>query len=568
MADTARTGGRLAELAKRLAAEASQTDAARREPTFIDSRPEQGQAALAPSASSTPREEPAPHAVVPAQERGVAIEQAAPAGTVQTTTAPAQLQEHPRLGNELLSGLSAAARVLRQPRAAIGLAGAAVALALFAVPHVDDDVIPARAQTQTVALAIKEHLTPPAVNLLETRNERNDPEARIVRILMQVSAGDLDGAMTAVDTLLADTPNFRLAHLVKGDLLMARAHPLSSFGAIADARQRKPRSPKGEFLLARADAAMTLESLPSVTSPAVHDLEEEARARLRRYTDELEQARQMPRYLMQLAPHQAHAVVVDTKRSRLLLYANAEGTPKLIRDYYITIGKNGPIKNREGDQRTPVGVYEITDDLAPGRLTDFYGSGAFPINYPNAWDQRAKRSGSGIWLHGVPSDTYSRPPRASNGCVVLANSDLDALRPYLRPGVTPVVIAEDLEWANPEDLAQARAELQSAVEQWRRDWESRDLESYARHYHQTFRGEGRSLDGWLAQRRSSNASKSWVTVRLDNVSILGYPGNEQLAVVSFEQDYRSNNFEIAARKRQYWLREEGLWRIVYEGLDS
>jgi len=37
----------------------------------------------------------------------------------------------------------------------------------------------------------------------------------------------------------------------------------------------------------------------------------------------------------------------------------------------ISIGKNGMGKQREGDGRTPVGVYQITSFLADERLDDF-----------------------------------------------------------------------------------------------------------------------------------------------------------------------------------------------------
>ena len=30
------------------------------------------------------------------------------------------------------------------------------------------------------------------------------------------------------------------------------------------------------------------------------------------------------------------------------------------------------------------------------------GDGAFPLNYPNEWDRRLNKTGSGIWLHGTP----------------------------------------------------------------------------------------------------------------------------------------------------------------------
>lgn len=44
------------------------------------------------------------------------------------------------------------------------------------------------------------------------------------------------------------------------------------------------------------------------------------------------------------------------------------------------------------------------------------------------------RNGYGIWLHGTPSDTFSRPPRTSDGCVVLANTDLDEIARRLQVG--------------------------------------------------------------------------------------------------------------------------------------
>src|SRR6267378_925842 len=122
--------------------------------------------------------------------------------------------------------------------------------------------------------------------------------------------------------------------------------------------------------------------------------------------------------------------------------APAGGKPRFVADYYVSSGKNGPLKVREGDEKTPIGVYHVTASLPREELSDFYGSGAFPINYPNEWYRIQGRNGHGIWLHGTPSNTYSRPPRSSNGCVVLANSDLDALAGKLQIGVTPVIISE------------------------------------------------------------------------------------------------------------------------------
>ena len=42
------------------------------------------------------------------------------------------------------------------------------------------------------------------------------------------------------------------------------------------------------------------------------------------------------------------------------------------------------------------------------------------------------------------------------------------------------------------------------------------------------------------------------------------PGNQSLIAVTFDQDYRSNNLTQQTRKRQYWVMENGRWKIAYE----
>ena len=212
-------------------------------------------------------------------------------------------------------------------------------------------------------------------------------------------------------------------------------------------------------------------------------------------------------------------------------------------------------------QKTPIGVYHVTANLPRQKLTDFYGSGAFPINYPNAWDRRLGRNGHGIWLHGTPSDTYSRPPRASDGCIVLSNADLEVVGRTVQIGLTPVIIADEIEWMEPGAFDQERGGLAAAFEAWRADWESRDSAKYLSHYAARFRSEDQDLAAWSAHKRKVNAGKEWIKVGVSRVSMLQYP-RENFVVVSFDQDYKSNNLSNAMRKRQYWIREDGRWRIL------
>jgi murein L,D-transpeptidase YafK len=273
----------------------------------------------------------------------------------------------------------------------------------------------------------------------------------------------------------------------------------------------------------------------------------------------------VPRYLLQLPPDQKTAVVVDAKRSRLYVYENVDGRPRFLADYYITQGKLGADKWREGDQKTPIGVYHITGRLSRRGLADYYGAGALPINYPNEWDRLNGRTGHGIWLHGTPSDTYSRPPRASDGCVVLANQDWRSLEHTVQIGSTPVIISENIEWLKFDDWNAERTNLQRAIEGWRTDWESRDVTRYLSHYSKRFSSDSEALRQWSERKRQVNAGKEWIAVSLRNTSMLRYPGPDEMVVVTFDQSYRSNNMSTSLKKRQYWVREDGAWKILYEG---
>jgi murein L,D-transpeptidase YafK len=362
------------------------------------------------------------------------------------------------------------------------------------------------------------------------------PEDRLSGVFASIEANRLDEALKRVDELIRDYPNFRLAHLVRGDLLLARSRPLLTFGNV----------------------------VKTVPQEKIDGLRAEALARLRAHRQRPAEDH-LPRQVLQLHSGQKHVFLVDSRRSRLYVFANDEGKPRLIADFYVTLGKNGIEKTREGDQKTPVGVYHVTANLPRRKLTDFYGAGAFPINYPNEWDKRQGRNGFGIWLHGVPSDVYSRPPRASDGCIVLANPDLESVGRFVQVGMTPVIIADEVEWIPAAALEAERASLAAAIERWRTDWESRDTERYLSHYSARFAAPGQNLAAWSEHKRKVNGAKSFIKVGLSRVAMLSYPRERDFVVVTFDQDYRSSGLSNKMRKRQYWNKESGTWKIIYEG---
>lgn len=383
----------------------------------------------------------------------------------------------------------------------------------------------------TVTLMLIGALATPATAV---ENDSRSMEALLAKSLHAIGNNKLDVALNEVDSLLKVNPNFKLAQLVRGDLLLARAQPLSNFG-----------------------------NAPGAPRDSMDDLRDEARARLQRVQQQ-QPLTMTPKYLWQLDAQQRHAIVVDTSKSTLYLFENVNGEPRYVADFYISVGKKGADKISEGDKRTPLGVYFINDKLPKEKLTDFYGPVAFPLSYPNEWDKRQGRDGHGIWLHGTPSDTYSRPPRASSGCVVLANDDLLKLGKQVEVGHTPVIITGQMDWSDDSDRTD-RSALQAEIEKWRNDWASLNTDAYLSHYAPDFATESIKLTAFAQQKRLVNSGKSWVKVKLSNVSIFTYPNQPGLVVVNFEQDYSSNNLSNRMNKRQYWMKRDNKWQIVYEG---
>ena len=362
------------------------------------------------------------------------------------------------------------------------------------------------------------------------------PETMLVKTLHEIADSRMDSALSGIEQLLKTNPNFRLAHLIKGDLLLARARPISNMGDSAGAAHQH-----------------------------VADLREEAQARIRHHRESVPR-NMTPKYLLRMQPEQKYAIIADTRKSRLYMYRNVGGEARYLADYYISSGKNGSQKLKEGDKKTPVGVYFITANLPREKLTDFYGSGAFPIDYPNEWDKRHGRNGFGIWLHGTPSNTYSRPPRASDGCVVLANQDLDAVGATLQVGITPVIISDEMEWVKPGDTAILRDKLTKHLERWRHDWESGNIDAYIGHYGRDFSNGNQNLAEWTKHKRQVKAAKNWIKVGVSNIGMFLYPGRDDLVLINFDQEYSSNNLSNKMKKRQYWMKEnkKGPWKIIYE----
>ena len=154
-----------------------------------------------------------------------------------------------------------------------------------------------------------------------------------------------------------------------------------------------------------------------------------------------------------------HVVLVDKSLKRLYIAVLNNDSMEVIKEFPILTGRVDGNKVKQGDEKTPEGVYYVVSYSSGEELVKrygdyalIYGAGSFPLNYPNIVDKIEKKTGGGIWLHGVKPDldkTYTQ------GCVAMNNTNFGLL--YDNVSITtPVIIAEKLMYSDEKDYNTVR----------------------------------------------------------------------------------------------------------------
>ena len=276
-------------------------------------------------------------------------------------------------------------------------------------------------------------------------------------------------------------------------------------------------------------------------------------------------AEQLPAWLLRVPESVSTVFVGETATATFHRFDQVDGKLMPVATHYMSIGQNGPGKQRSGDRRTPIGAYFVTEQIDTERLHEKYGITAFVLDYPNAWDRRLERSGDGIWVHGVDPRGGRRPVLDTDGCIALPNEDLAALTAFFVHGETPVLIGESIRWSDAASRQALASELTAAVESWAAGLASGDLYSYLNAYADTFRRWGMSRDEWLTLRLNSLPAREISAVTVDDLLLLGYPGEDGLFLSRFRQTVTEAGDRRSTFKRLFWRRDDdGALRIVAE----
>lgn len=365
-------------------------------------------------------------------------------------------------------------------------------------------------------------------------------EARLIEIYRLIGTANTREALGKAEALVKAYPHFQLAQLVYGDLLSTMSRPIHQIG---DVPTELGQAAKDNLQALRMESQLRIAALQQRPPGDA-----------------------IPAQFVGLSKRNKHAIAVDTAKARLYLFENTGSTTRLLADYYISVGKAGVGKNVEGDLRTPLGVYFITSSLDPKSLPDLYGSGALPVSYPNVLDVRRGKTGSGIWLHGNPSNQFTREPQATEGCVAMANPDLDRIISTVEIRTTPVLIGKNFNWVRPTELQRERQQLESNLRSWASAKGSGNVSALLQHYASDFSADGKDLNAFGKGVQAELMKLGQRPIQLNDVSLIRWTDEAEILVATFGELVQGAR--TGRTVRQYWQKRSETWQIIYEGVQG
>lgn len=266
-----------------------------------------------------------------------------------------------------------------------------------------------------------------------------------------------------------------------------------------------------------------------------------------------------------------HVILVEKATHKLYLYENSGTFPKLIKTYDAATGKYKGDKAVSGDHKTPEGIYTLYEFLSKeellrrhGKYAEIYGSGAFPMDYPNFIDKVEKKTGNGIWLHSTDDDNRISKGLDSRGCVVVKNADIKDISQYIQLEHTPIIVTQDVFFLPRNAWEKSRKEINTLVEKWSKAWQEKDFETYISSYDQDkfYDKRHHNYNGYRAYKKAVFSRPDTPQIKLEHISVFT---TKDYAVVNLQQDYRSSVINDIGKKTLYLKKDRNYeWKIVGE----
>ncbi|MFA5233346.1 MAG: L,D-transpeptidase family protein [Sulfurimonas sp.] len=241
-----------------------------------------------------------------------------------------------------------------------------------------------------------------------------------------------------------------------------------------------------------------------------------------------------------------NVLACDKSKSALDFYSVDQNKSfKFKKTYSAFTGKFKGDKIKEGDLRTPIGIYQIVQKLSKEtNLDPFYGPLAFVTSYPNVYDTYRGKNGSGIWIHGLPAadrDEFTR------GCIAINNSSIECLGNNIDISKTLLIINDSAikTDVSKEILTSILAQLYA----WRYAWIYDDIDSYLSFYSSDFvRFDGMDIEKFKSYKTRIFKKAEKKSIIFNDINVLPYPNSANIYQITFQEFYRSESFQFSGEK--------------------
>ena len=250
----------------------------------------------------------------------------------------------------------------------------------------------------------------------------------------------------------------------------------------------------------------------------------------------------------------------DKSKSTLSLYMkNKDNSYTLTKEYSAFTGKIKGDKIKEGDLKTPIGVYTLTKKLS--KIDSFYGPLAFVTSYPNIYDKYKGKNGSGIWIHGLP--TKQKRDSFTKGCIAINNASIKCLDRNIDIKETVLIIHK--KFKNEPVSKEILANILSQLYAWRYAWIYNNIEEYLDFYSPSFkRYDGADFENFKIYKTRVFNKKEYKNIFFTNINIIPYPGKEDMYKITFNERYISSSFSFNGEKTLIVKLENAHLQIITE----
>ncbi len=253
-------------------------------------------------------------------------------------------------------------------------------------------------------------------------------------------------------------------------------------------------------------------------------------------------------YVMICQKDMQEIALYDTKREKKL-FSSSVYTGKLKGD-----------KKKEGDLKTPLGAYKLTNKLT--KLDPFYGPLALTTNYPNIFDKANGKTGHGIWIHGLPEN--EERDEFTQGCIALENDKITKLSNSINLQNSVLVISEKK--FNPVDKKDI-AVILSNIFKWKEAWKKSDLPQYLSFYATDFKkSNGQDLEKFTQYKTKIFQRKEKKKIKFSNINVIPYPNDlgKNLYKVIMDEEYSTKRYQFVGKKELYVEIKNNAFKILTE----